>query len=575
MDEADRILDLGFKATMNAIMDNLPEYRQTLLYSATQTKSVQDLARLSLNNPQYIAVHENSKFATPKKLKQNYVVMDIGDKLNFVYSFIKNHLKSKCIVFFSSCKEVKFVYETFRKFRPGILLLGLYGKQNQLKRIGIYNKFCNSQHAVMFATDIAARGLDFPAVNWVIQFDCPENSDTYIHRVGRTARYEKGGQALLMLLESETAIIDQLTEKKVPIHQIHPNPKRLRSIEGKLQGFCAENPEIKHWAQKSIMSYARSVHLQGDKTIFDVTKIDLEAMSRSFGLLAAPNIRFIKKLEKKMGRMESSSPSKTSKKGETSGKLGIEKLAGRLANSDDEDESEGKVNLDDEDNESDLDDILVKKESNFHHENLDTESIDKEESEKKEKTKVMTKTQMAKKILRKKIKMNTKVTFDDDGESVVEKTDGDGESSEVEGEQEAVIEAEIGDEFGGINVEEAKKRMKNEDRLDRQNERKRIRAKHKELKRKEREERIAMTTGSMVTLGGDRNENESESDQDEIDEEEEEEEEEEKEEIEEMQPKKKRRKFSKKRKEENIEELPKESTIAEDEELALRLLGVA
>jgi len=214
LDEADRILDLGFKATINAIIENLPEERQTLLYSATQTKSLKDLARLSLKKPEYIAVHESSKYSTPKKLLQNYVVIDLQSKINFIFSFIKNHLKCKSIVFLSSCKQVKFLYEVFRKIRPGVPLLGLYGKQKQMKRVGIYNRFCNSQHAVLFATDIAARGLDFPAVNWVIQFDCPESVDTYIHRVGRTARYEKGGHAIIMLIPSEIAMLEKLQEKK-------------------------------------------------------------------------------------------------------------------------------------------------------------------------------------------------------------------------------------------------------------------------------------------------------------------------------------------------------------------------
>ena len=113
-------------------------------------------------------------------------------QITFLFSFIRNHLKSKCIVFLSSCKQVKFIYEVFRKLRPGIPLQALYGKQKQLKRVAIYNRFCGIQNAVLFATDIAARGLDFTAGNWVIQYDCPESPDTYIHRVGRTARFEKG-----------------------------------------------------------------------------------------------------------------------------------------------------------------------------------------------------------------------------------------------------------------------------------------------------------------------------------------------------------------------------------------------
>ncbi|XP_048454240.1 probable ATP-dependent RNA helicase DDX10 [Rhincodon typus] len=221
LDEADRILDMGFSETMNAIVENLPKKRQTLLFSATQTKSVKDLARLSLKDPEYVWVHENAKFSTPGTLEQNYVVCELPQKINMLYSFVKNHLNKKTIVFFSSCKEVQYLFRTFCRLRPGIPILALYGKQQQMKRVEVYNDFCRKKAAVLFATDIAARGLDFPAVNWVLQLDCPEDANTYIHRAGRTARYKEGGEALLVLLPSEEkAMVKQLEEKKIPINKI-------------------------------------------------------------------------------------------------------------------------------------------------------------------------------------------------------------------------------------------------------------------------------------------------------------------------------------------------------------------
>lgn len=104
--------------------------------------------------------------------------------------------------------------------RPGVSLLALYGTLHQLRRMEIYETYCKKQAAVLFATDLAARGLDFPAVDWVIQADCPEDSATYIHRVGRTARYNKGGESLLLLLPSEERMVNQLMERKIPIEKI-------------------------------------------------------------------------------------------------------------------------------------------------------------------------------------------------------------------------------------------------------------------------------------------------------------------------------------------------------------------
>lgn len=106
LDEADRILDSGFKKELNAIISQLPKRRQTLLFSATQTKSIQDLARLSLKDPEYLSVHEESVTATPSLLKQIVMIVPLEQKLDMLWSFIKSHLQSKILVFLSSCKQV-------------------------------------------------------------------------------------------------------------------------------------------------------------------------------------------------------------------------------------------------------------------------------------------------------------------------------------------------------------------------------------------------------------------------------------------------------------------------------------
>lgn len=97
------------------------------------------------------------------------------------------------------------------------------------------------------------RGLDFPAVDWVIQVDCPENADTYIHRVGRTARYESSGNALMFLLPSEEAgMVELLEKKRVPINKTKINPEKvsLGIVQRMLTGYCTQDPDIKYLAQK-------------------------------------------------------------------------------------------------------------------------------------------------------------------------------------------------------------------------------------------------------------------------------------------------------------------------------------
>lgn len=295
LDEADRIMDMGFQRTVDAIIEHIPKERQTMLFSATQTKKVSDLARLSLQDPEYVAVHETASSATPSTLQQHYIVTPLPKKLDTLWSFIRSNLKSKTIVFISAGKQVRFVYESLRHLQPGIPLMHLHGRQKQGGRLDIMSKFSQAQHAVLFATDIAARGLDFPAVDWVLQLDCPEDSDTYIHRVGRTARYERDGHAVLFLDPSEEAgMLKRLEQKKVPIERINAKANKQQSVKDQLQNMCFKDPELKYLGQKAFIAYVKSIHVQKDKEVFKLKDLPLEDFAASMGLPGAPRIKFIK-----------------------------------------------------------------------------------------------------------------------------------------------------------------------------------------------------------------------------------------------------------------------------------------
>ncbi|ODQ68187.1 DEAD-domain-containing protein [Nadsonia fulvescens var. elongata DSM 6958] len=294
LDEADRILDMGFKKTLDAILDNIPPTRQTLLFSATQAKSVSDLARLSLTKPEYVSAHEEDVSSTPSNLDQHYVTVGLEHKLDTLWGFIKTHTKSKILVFISSSKQVRFVYETFRTLQPGIPLLHLHGKQKQTARIDITKKFSAARESCLFATDIVARGIDFPAVDWVIQLDCPEDAATYIHRVGRSARCGKAGKALLFLTPSEEpGMTASLEAKKVPIAKINIKESKKKSIKDQLQALCFQNPEIKYLGQKAFISYFRSIYIQKDKDIFKIDDLPSEKFAESLGLPGAPKIKIL------------------------------------------------------------------------------------------------------------------------------------------------------------------------------------------------------------------------------------------------------------------------------------------
>ncbi|KAJ6583169.1 P-loop containing nucleoside triphosphate hydrolase protein [Mycena sp. CBHHK59/15] len=299
LDEADRILDMGFSRTLSALLSHLPKSRQTLLFSATQTESVSDLARLSLKDPVHIGIQESgatSISAMPQNLEQHYLSCTLDQKLSILWGFIKTHLQSKVLVFLSSCKQVRFVFETFCRMHPGMPLLNIHGKLKQTARLAMYGKFTASKHAVLFATDIAARGLDFPAVDWVLQVDAPEDAETYIHRVGRTARYESKGKALLFLMPSEEeGMKAALARKGISVQKIKAKMSKVQNIENQLQNLAFQDPEIKYLGQRAFVSYLRSIHLHKDKTIFKLVELPAVRFAESLGLPGAPKIKFLSK----------------------------------------------------------------------------------------------------------------------------------------------------------------------------------------------------------------------------------------------------------------------------------------
>ena len=304
LDEADRILDMGFRDQMIKILDYLPPGnteedddeneggRQTMLFSATQTKRVADLAALSLYRPEYLGVHDKEASKTPKGLEQSAMIVPLQHKLDAVFSFVKSHLKCKTIVFFSSCSQVRHAWEVFCTMQPGVPLMALHGKLKQETRTKLYFDFLQRPHAVLFATDVASRGLDFPNVDWVVQADAPEDVEMYIHRVGRTARYTSGGKALLLLLpQEEEGMLKLLSEAKIQVETCSMNPKKAVMVSKKAAAVVAASPDMNLLAKKAFKSYLRSIHLMPNKEVFvPPTELPLEEYATSLGLASMPTV---------------------------------------------------------------------------------------------------------------------------------------------------------------------------------------------------------------------------------------------------------------------------------------------
>ncbi|KAL3908535.1 MAG: hypothetical protein SGILL_008446 [Bacillariaceae sp.] len=311
LDEADRILDMGFREQLVKILDYLPpgEARQTLLFSATQTKSVKDLATLSINHKtvEYVGVHDKESESTPDRLKQAYVLVPVEHKLNCLFSFLKSHLKCKTMVFFATCSQVRHAWDLFCRLRPGLSVLAIHGKLSQTKRLQVYDKFTTTPHSVLFATDVASRGLDFPSVDWVVQLDAPEDYDMYVHRVGRTARFQQAGQALLLLdpIEEKSFVKEnkeaQERKLKAPLQKKSINPTKTVLVTQRAASLVAEHSTLYSLAKKAFWSYVRSMSLLPKDGIWgdlNMRKMHLEEYAISLGLPEIPG-----DLEKVLGNV--------------------------------------------------------------------------------------------------------------------------------------------------------------------------------------------------------------------------------------------------------------------------------
>ncbi|GAA6018880.1 hypothetical protein JCM11491_001710 [Sporobolomyces phaffii] len=290
IDEADRILEIGFEDEMRQIISLLPkENRQSMLFSATQTTKVTDLARMSLRpGPLYINVDSHRDTSTADNLEQGYVVCDSDKRFLLLFTFLRKNLKKKVIVFFSSCKSVQYHGELLNYI--DVPVLDLHGKQKQQKRTNTFFEFCNAPTGILLCTDVAARGLDIPKVDWIIQFDPPDDPRDYIHRVGRTARAGKNGKSLLFLLPSELGFLRFLKVAKVPLNEYQFPNEKIANVQGQLEKLISKNYYLNQSAKDGFRAYIQAYASYSLKTIFDVTSLDLAKVARAFGFSTPPSV---------------------------------------------------------------------------------------------------------------------------------------------------------------------------------------------------------------------------------------------------------------------------------------------
>ncbi|KAK5128201.1 ribosomal RNA processing protein [Meristemomyces frigidus] len=207
MDEADRLLDLDFGPILDKILQVLPRERRTMLFSATMSTKLDNLTRAALQNPVRVSI-SSSSYQTVKNLMQRYVFIPHKFKDIYLIYLLHEFAGQSCILFTRTVNETQRLAFLLRAL--GRSAIPLHGQMNQSARLGALNKFRGGSRDILVATDVAARGLDIPSVDLVLNFDLPPDSKTYVHRVGRTARAGKSGVAISIVTQYDIEIFQRI-----------------------------------------------------------------------------------------------------------------------------------------------------------------------------------------------------------------------------------------------------------------------------------------------------------------------------------------------------------------------------
>ena len=373
LDEADRLLSMGFAAQVNAILSRLPKQRRTGLFSATQTDAVEELARAGLRNPVRITVRDAAAGSgggasgpgrTPAALRLLYrTVPSPAAKPAHLAAFLSSKASQKSIVYFLTCAAVDFYADLLRdllplsqphapprgvpRSKPGAAgkktspppppptqafsLVAIHGRMPQRAREAALASFASAPGgAALLATDVAARGLDLPGVDWVLQYDPPSDPAAFAHRAGRTARMGAHGACLAFLLPHEAAYVPFLSLRGVHVtpegdnevgeeSESHPNGERetggawpaeeegaeLRGRGGSVAGVLRllrrrseREREAMERGSRAFVSFMRGYKEHACRFIFRHKEMlkEVGATAAAFGLLRVPRMPETKRL---------------------------------------------------------------------------------------------------------------------------------------------------------------------------------------------------------------------------------------------------------------------------------------
>ncbi|XP_068642560.1 DEAD-box ATP-dependent RNA helicase 18 [Aristolochia californica] len=308
LDEADRLLDMGFQRQITSIISQLPKLRRTGLFSATQTEAVEELSKAGLRNPVRVEVKTEFKpqnglvssqelagSRTPLGLHIEYLECEAEKKPSELVNFVSKNMSKKIIIYFMTCACVDYWGLVLPQLNDlkGCSIVPLHGKMKQAAREKALASFITLSSGILLCTDVAARGLDIPGVNWIVQYDPPQDPNVFIHRVGRTARLGRLGSAIVYLLPKEDAYVEFLRIRRVPLQERKCSDRTV-DIVPKIRSLAKKDRDVMEKGVKAFVSYMRAYKEHHCTFIFRWKDLEVGKMAMGYGLLQIPSMPEVK-----------------------------------------------------------------------------------------------------------------------------------------------------------------------------------------------------------------------------------------------------------------------------------------
>jgi ATP-dependent RNA helicase DDX27 len=307
LDEADRMLETGFEDELNEILKTIPKGRQTMLFSATMTDSVDKLVRVGMNRPVRLSV--DAKKSTTSGLTQEFVRLRQGReamRLPTLCALCQSFFKERTIIFFRQKKEAHRVRVVFGLL--GIKAGELHGSMTQEQRISAVNNFRDGKTTHLLATDLASRGLDIKNVMTVVNYEAPQTHEIYLHRVGRTARAGRSGRACTIAAEPDRKVVKaavksarqqgaKVVSRVMDTQAVEAMALKLDEMEADIEDVLREEKEEKQLASteaeiqrgENLIKHENEIMSRPKRTWFETEKEKRDAKAKGLIELNGPD----------------------------------------------------------------------------------------------------------------------------------------------------------------------------------------------------------------------------------------------------------------------------------------------